>query len=84
MAWSRIDPNGFRIPVDCFRDDEYEEYRQKGWLHMCSNGIERDKHIQIVHPDGHELNYLFSESGSLRFNLDEDGLIDSYEVVNDL
>lgn len=77
-TWERDGETGFKIPVDAFIGSVYE---RDGWLFM-THIYTGEKSFKILHPDGHI--HRFSSEGikkptALKFNLDEEGSIDSYE-----
>lgn len=68
----------FIVPVDCFV--EQREWRKRGFLYMNSARAEQNSSSEIIHEDGHTYLIEWTGPGHLRFNLDEEGNIDSYQI----
>lgn len=80
-VWFYRDGNygDFVIPVDCFKNNS--EYKKGKLVPFTTNVYAQYKKFEIRHSDGTSLFFEMNEANTnLQFNLDEEGLIDSYEL----
>lgn len=74
--------NEFIVPVESFRT--VRSYVAQGWVYMNSVGVTEYSSSEIVHEDGHIHKIEWTGPGHLRFNLDKEGNIDSYQIDSEI